>query len=101
MKNTPSINNSLKGYIELAKTGHYPLFFQEWLDGSMKEARPISFTSANKNVKELFKKLSKHRTIEKKKTALISLNELEREEFIRSFFKVVERDILKDLKSLH
>lgn len=91
----------MKGYINLAKTGHYPLFFEEWVNGSLKEARPISYRNANQNVKELFQKMSKHRSVERKKTLLTSLSHTEREEFIRSFFKLVERDILKDLKTLH
>lgn len=95
------VNNSMKNYINLAKTGHYPLFFNEWLNGSLKETKAVSFPTANKNVKELFKKMAKHRSVERKKTALAGLSKTEREEFIRSFFKLVERDILKDLKSLH
>lgn len=96
-----TLRNSLKGYIDLAKTGHYPLFFEEWLDGSLKEPKAISYTNANRNVKELFGKMSKHRSVERKKTLLTSLPQTEREEFIQSFFKLVERDILKDLKNLH
>ncbi|MEX0798126.1 MAG: hypothetical protein WEB87_02820 [Bacteriovoracaceae bacterium] len=96
-----TVSNSMKNYISLAKTGHYPLFFEEWLGGSLKESKPMSFHCANKNVKALFKKLAKHQSVERKKTLLCGMENSEREEFIRSFFKVVERDILKDLKSLH
>ena len=96
-----SVNNSMKGYISLAKTGHYPLFFDEWIEGSLKKPKAISLHCANKNVKALFKKLSKHRSVERKKILLTSLEPSEREEFIHSFLKMVERDILKDLKSLH
>lgn len=91
----------MKSYIYLAKTGHCPLFFEEWLDQSLKEARPVSYRNASQNVKELFTRLAKHRSVERKKTLLTSLSESERDDFIRSFFKLVERDILKDLKTLH
>jgi hypothetical protein len=95
------INNELKNYLKLAKTGHYPLFFQEWLNDDLKDDEPLSYRVANRNVRETFKKLARHQTFEKKKTALTSLKENERQIFIRSFFKVVEHDILKDLTSLH
>ena len=101
MNQNTTVNNSMKGYIDLAKTGHYPLFFGEWLGGSLKEPKAISYYNANKTVRNLFEKMAKHRSVERKKILLTSLSENEREEFIRSFFKVVERDILKDLKTLH
>ncbi|MCO4755738.1 MAG: hypothetical protein KC478_14755 [Bacteriovoracaceae bacterium] len=101
MNQTISVGNSMKSYINMAKTGHYPLFFSEWLDGSLKEARPVSYKNAKQNVNEVFDKLAKHKSIERKKTMMESLSTDERSEFIQSFFKMVERDILKDLKSLH
>lgn len=95
------INNEMKNYLQLAKTGHYPLFFQEWIQADIREGDPLSFRVANKNVRETFKKLSKHRSSERKKIALTGLDEKERKIFIRSFIKVVEHDLLKDLTSLH
>jgi hypothetical protein len=94
------INNLMKSYIDAAKIGHYPLFFEDWLKDKEWQ-KQIAYRQANKNIKSVFKKLSKHRTTDKKKTALIGLNKNERDVFINSFFRVVEHNILKDLKSLH
>jgi DNA-nicking Smr family endonuclease len=95
------INNEMKNYLNLAKTGYYPLFFSDWLNSDIKDAEPMTFRMANRNVREVFKKLSKHRSSERKKIALTGLEEKERKIFIRSFIKVVEHDLLKDIKSLH
>lgn len=95
------INNEMKNYLNLAKTGHYPLFFEDWINSDIRDGEPLSFRVANRNVRDVFKKLSKHRSSERKKVALIGLSENDRKIFIRSFIKVVEHDLLKDLKSLH
>ncbi|MBG60541.1 MAG: hypothetical protein CMJ16_08800 [Peredibacter sp.] len=99
MTNTES--NSIKNYIDMAKTGHCPLFFSEWLDGPLQSSQALTYRSAKRNVGEVFSKLSKHRSIERKKTMVESFSDQERAEFIQSFFKLVERDILQDLKTLH
>ena len=95
------VNNEMKNYLQMAQTGHYPLFFEHWLSDDLKESEPLSFRIADRNVKEIFKKLSRHRSTERKKTALIGLSENERKKFVRSFIKVVEHNLLKDIKSLH
>ncbi len=88
-------------YINLAKTGQLPLFFNEWLKAPLEEERPVSLAKANRTVRSFFKKCEKHRGLERKKTLLIALPDDERQDFIRSFLKVVERDIIKDLRNLH
>lgn len=88
-------------YINLAKTGHMPLFFEDWLRAPLENEIPVSLAKANRTVRSFFKKCEKHRTLERKKTLLIALPDQERQEFIRSFLKVVERDIIKDLRNLH
>lgn len=95
-----NVNNLLKSYIDAAKLGHNTLFFEDWLK-EHKWDKNIAYRTANKNVRDTFKKLSRHRTTDRKKIALISLDEKERELFINSFFRVVEHNILKDIKSLH
>lgn len=99
--NMKEINNEMKNYLNLAKTGHYPLFFEDWINKDIKDGEPLSFRVANRNVRDVFKKLSKHRSSERKKIALTGLKDNERKIFVRSFIKVVEHNLLKDLKSLH
>ncbi len=89
-----------KNYLKLAETGHFPLFFQDWLSESFNQPHNLAFRKANTNVKHVFNQLARHKTLEKKKTALIGMDRLSREEFIRSFFKVVEYQMMKDIKSL-
>lgn len=94
------VNTDYKQFLQMAQTGHYPLFFNDWLSESLTKEESLNYVSATKNIKNVFNNLSKHRTLEKKKTALISMETNERNDFIRSFFKVVEHEALKDLKTL-
>jgi hypothetical protein len=94
LTNNPQID--YKNFLKIAQTGHYPLFFGEWLNQSFNQAQGVTIRKASHNVKHVFNQLSRHNTIEKKKTALIGMDRLSREEFIRSFFKVVEYEILKE-----
>lgn len=95
------ITNEMKSYINLASLGHFPLFFNEWLAEGVNDGEPLSYRVANRNVREVFKRLSRHRTQAKKKTALTSFNDHERKVFIKSFIKVVEHNVLKDMTTLH
>jgi len=87
-------------YLHMAQTGHYPLFYKEWLEQSLQPKHNINLRKANTNVQQVFGLLSRHKTLEKKKTALIGMEKSSREQFIRSFFKVVEHNILKDVNTL-
>jgi hypothetical protein len=93
-------NPDIKNFIQIAQTGYYPLFYNDWLLDTFQEKQSLNISKASKNVKQVFSKLERHRTVEKKKTALLGMDKIEREEFIRSFFKVVEHELLKDMKSL-
>ncbi len=94
LTNNPKID--YKNFLKMAQTGYCPLFFGEWLNESFDQSQNINLRKASHNVKHVFNQLSRHNSIEKKKTALISMDKISREEFIRSFFKVVEHEILKE-----
>ena len=83
-------------YLKMAQTGHFPLFFDQWLNDSLQTNSKLTFRKASHNVKHVFNQLAKHKTLEKKKTALIGMDRISREEFIRSFFHVLENEMLKD-----
>lgn len=89
-----------KNFISMGTTGHYPLFYPEWLTQSLSQKQKVNVKKAGHNVKHTFKLLSRHKTIEKKKTALIGMDRVSREEFIRSFFKIVEHESLKRIEKL-
>lgn len=97
-ESTPKIE--YKNYLEMAKFGHYPLFFEEWLSETLSQDNPMPARKATHNVRHVFNLLSRHNTVERKKTALISMDKVSRQEFIRAFFRVVEEDILKENKTL-
>ena len=97
---TKKVRMEYKNYIDMATIGHYPLFFSEWLPQSLNKKNDLSFKKAGHNVKHIFKLLERHKTIEKKKTALIGMEKKSREEFIRSFLRVVEHESLKRMNNL-
>jgi hypothetical protein len=91
-------------FLELAKKGHYPLFHNDWIKKSLHSKNKVTRTSlgeAKQIVEKGFRKLSRYHTLNKKQIALSAFTDLEREEFIRGFFKVVEYSALSDLKELH
>lgn len=89
-----------QNYLEMGKYGHFPLFFEEWMSKSLEKPHSVPPRKANHNVRQVFNLLSRHKTLDKKKTALISMDRLSREEFIRSFFKIIEDDILRENNNL-
>jgi len=100
MQSESQVKSDYNNYLAMAQIGHYPLFFTDWLHASLEQKQNMTFRKASHNVKHVFNQLSRHKTLEKKKTALLGMDKLSREEFIRSFFKVVEHEILKGVKSL-
>lgn len=100
MQTQSNVKSDYNNYLQLAQIGHYPLFFNDWVKTSLNQKQKMTFRKANHNVKHVFNQLARHKTLEKKKTALIGMDRISREEFIRSFFMVVEHEMLKDLKSL-
>lgn len=89
-----------KKYLDMAKYGHYPLFFNHWMEESLETKQNTNIRKATHNVRQVFSMLSRHKTPERKKTALLSMDRVSREEFVRSFFKIVEHDILQENRTL-
>lgn len=94
LKTKHEVNN----YLLMAQNGHMPLFFREWLP--QQSTKVINYSSASKNVKSVFQKLSRHRSIDKMQTAIISMDQDERSEFMSSFLKMVEYNSLKETQLL-
>lgn len=80
----------------MAQNGHMPLFFKEWIDTNQNSEHLISYNNASKTVKDVFHRLSKHRTLTKMQTAIISMDESSRKTFMSSFMKMVEYNHLKE-----
>ncbi len=89
-------NQSIKSLVELGVKGFFPLFEKEWIWEARENSKKLTGNEKVK-AKKLFKRVSQHRSLDRKKTVLISLDEKERNLFIRAFLKMVENKIL-DLK---
>jgi hypothetical protein len=92
----------LKNYIEIASTGHYPLFDPSWLNqkAEQSEAIKISIRNANQNVKKVFKNISRHHSVDRKKMAIELMDQKDRQIFVQSFLKLVEYNVLENTRTL-
>lgn len=94
--------SEIDNLIELGSKGHYPLFFQEWIHESIRaEFAHITLHEAKSKVTYHLTKLSKHRDLGRKKTAIIAMNKKERVYFIKCFIKMVEFSIIDNHRDLH
>lgn len=90
------------GLVELASNGYYPLFFDHWITQALSEnSFHLSYKDAKANVDHTLTKLEKHRSMRRKKTALIAMAECERNKFIRSLMRLVEFNIIDKHKEMH
>lgn len=97
--NKLNTKHEIENYLLMAQNGHMPLFFKEWLVQPSEKAissNKISYMRASKNVKSVFNDLSRHKTLSKMQTAIISMETEKRDEFMISFLKMVEHKNLKE-----
>jgi hypothetical protein len=98
---TTSSFKEIKTYLTLASYGHTPLFFEDWIKELGEERPKMSYAKAKTTVKKVFKNLEKHKSLEKKKTALLTLSGEERKAFVKSFFRMVEHEMVGKIENLH
>ncbi|MBT3584851.1 MAG: hypothetical protein HN509_08080 [Halobacteriovoraceae bacterium] len=92
---------SFKSLIEMGTKGFYPLFDPRWLNEfSTQESNKLN-TKEKAKAKRLWQRLSKHKSIERKKTILLSLTDEDRLLFIKAFFQTVEGKILDKNPEIH
>ena len=90
--------------IEAGSTGYLPLFYQDWILESFKDAsvvKKMSFSKAAETVHRVYKQIERHNSIERKKTAIQALKDSERTDFVLSFMKMVEYRALDKTRELH
>lgn len=96
---------SLIRYLELGRKGYYPLFFKEWIEESVCdgkiEIRTSSLPTMKAFVYETFCKLHKHKNLERQKSVLQSMSEVQRRKFIKSFIYLVEMRTLDRIETFH
>ena len=87
-------DQNFKSLIHLGVHGHYPLFDKQWVNELV--ADPISQLSKKQQIraKELFKKVLKHRNIERKKILVQNFQMADRKLVIKIFLDMVEDLIL-------
>lgn len=102
MNEQSNYKEEINELINLGVIGQYPLFFKEWInDGIKSNSDILSNKNADQNIYQTIEKLSKHKSYERKKIALMGLDENERNQFVSSFFKVIEGKMLEEIKELH
>ena len=52
-----NLSSNYKQFIEMAKTGYYPLFFDEWVKTSLTPGQMVSLIMANQKVQTVFSSL--------------------------------------------
>jgi hypothetical protein len=93
----------MKALINLGVQGHYPLFHESWINNTtLKQKNFLKITGVERaRAKKLFTNVLKHRLLERKKIVLLSMNDDDRDLFIKAFFKLVEGKILDQKLELH
>ncbi len=90
--------------IEAGSSGYFPLFYQDWIHESCTdqiEVRKMSFSRAAETVHRVYKSIERHNSLERKKTAIGALKDVDRKDFVLSFMKMVEYRTLDKVKELH
>ena len=91
----------MKTLIDLGIKGHYPLFHRRWLNDLYDNLNKKLNKSEKKIARQIMKRVEKHKSLERKKTVLLSLQEAERIIFMKAFFDLVENRILDNKPDLH
>lgn len=99
MKSAGFDSQELNNYISMAITGYYPLFESTWLKDSNTLNR-MSINKANKNVRDVFTKISRHKSSDRKKMAITLMPDNERQLFVQSFLKLVDYNTLEKTRTL-
>ena len=94
-------DQSLTSLIDIAISGHFPLFHPSWIE-EIKFDKTNPLTKVDKKLADnILKRLSKHKSLDRKQTILFSLPEKDRKTFIKVFIKLVETKILDEAPELH
>ncbi len=96
-------NEALEALINMGTNGYFPLFHESWLSSDhFQEKRFIKLTGVERaRAKKLFQLVTKHKSMDHKKTMLLSFTEEDRFIFMKAFFKLVEGKILDQKPEIH
>ncbi len=93
-------DQTLKSLVELGAKGYFPLFELSWIDELRNVTRKLTGNEKVK-AKQLFKRIIQHKSLDRKKTILISMPEIDRKLFVKAFLAMVEGKILDCQSELH
>ena len=92
---------SLKTLVQLGTKGFFPLFYDNWIEDHFEKQYSNLTSQEKQKAKQIMQKLVKHKSIDRKRTLLMELDENERRTFIKAFMKMVEGQILDEKPELH
>ena len=94
-------DQSFTTLVDLGMKGFFPLFHRNWLDDvDVTKQTPLS-KREKVRAKELISRLLKHRSLERKKIVLLSMQPKDRRIFIKAFLDLVEGKLLDRRPELH
>lgn len=96
-----SNEKSIQRLVELGTKGFFPLFYESWVHEAKVEGEVKLSSHEKRKAKVIMQKLLKHKSLERKKTLLLSLDSRERNYFVKAFLKMVEGKILDAKPELH
>lgn len=97
----PGSEKSLHSLIEIGTNGHFPLFENNWFNEITITPRIKLSKKHLKIARDIIKRLSRHKALDRKKLILSTLNKSEREVFMQLFFSIVEDQIQRNVKEFH
>lgn len=90
----------MNSLIEMATHGHYPIIESSWINTHKETSKKLS-EADKKKAQKILKRVSEHRSLERQKTVIFSMNDSERSLFITAFLNLVEGRILDENPTLH
>lgn len=86
-------DRSIHHLVELGTYGHFPIFEMDWIKEIGPNRRKLTGNEKVK-AKKLLERLCDHRSIERKRIVISSMNDDDRQLVVRAFLKLVEGKIL-------
>lgn len=85
-------------YLHLAKSGHFPLFFKEWIKDYQLS---VDLKSQKQSLEKFFSRIEHHHNVDRQKIALSNFSTQDRQDFINAFMGQLEYEILEQKYHLH
>jgi len=93
---------SIRPFIEMGAKGYFPLIPSEWISPQNSFASLASVTGQEdiKKISEIFERLRMQKTLSRKETVMLSLQEEERDLFTRALLLMAENKALDQCREL-